>query len=89
MDQLNDVQDAPEEIRFAVVLNGGVSLAVWMGGVVREIDRVTRGKGPYGPLLQLLDVKARADVIAGTSAGGINGAALALSQANAHADPKR
>ncbi|MGY4768767.1 patatin-like protein [Kribbella sp. CWNU-51] len=86
MDQLNDVQDAPEEIRFAVVLNGGVSLAVWMGGVVREIDRVTRGKGPYGRLLQLLDVKARADVIAGTSAGGINGAALALSQANAQAD---
>ncbi|WP_405071918.1 patatin-like phospholipase family protein [Kribbella sp. NBC_01510] len=86
MDQLNDVQDAPEEIRFAVVLNGGVSLAVWMGGVVREIDRATRGKGPYGPLPQLLDVKARADVIAGTSAGGINGAALALSQANAHAD---
>ncbi|WP_328523060.1 patatin-like protein [Kribbella sp. NBC_00359] len=86
MDQLNDVQDAPEEIRFAVVLNGGVSLAVWMGGVVREIDRVTRGKGPYGRLLRLLDVKARADVIAGTSAGGINGAALALSQANEHAD---
>lgn len=77
---------APEEIRFAVVLNGGVSLAVWMGGVVREIDRVTRRKGPYGPLLELLDVTARADVIAGTSAGGINGAALALSQVNEKAD---
>jgi patatin-related protein len=76
----------PEEIRFAVVLNGGVSLAVWMGGVVREIDRVTRGKGPYGCLLDLLGVTARADVIAGTSAGGINGAALALSQANEQAD---
>ena len=23
-----------EQVRFAVVLNGGVSLAVWMGGVV-------------------------------------------------------
>jgi predicted acylesterase/phospholipase RssA len=76
----------PEEIRFAVVLNGGVSLAVWMGGVVREIDRVTKPKGPYRRLLELLDVTARADVIAGTSAGGINGAALALSQANEKAD---
>jgi predicted acylesterase/phospholipase RssA len=75
-----------EEIRFAVVLNGGVSLAVWMGGAVREIDRVTRGEGTYGVLLELLNATARADVIAGTSAGGINGAALALGQANARAD---
>lgn len=75
-----------EEIRFAVVLNGGVSLAVWMGGAVREIDRVTRGEGTYGVLLKLLNATARADVIAGTSAGGINGAALALGQANAKAD---
>ena len=75
-----------EEIRFAVVLNGGVSLAVWMGGAVREIDRVTRGEGTYGVLLELLNASARADVIAGTSAGGINGAALALGQANKKAD---
>jgi patatin-related protein len=75
-----------EEIRFAVVLNGGASMAVWMGGVVTEIDAVTRGRGTYGRLLDLLDLDARADVIAGTSAGGINGAALALSQANELAD---
>jgi len=31
-----------EEIRLAVVLNGGVSLAVWMGGVVQELDRLPR-----------------------------------------------
>jgi patatin-related protein len=74
-----------EEIRFAVVLNGGVSLAVWMGGVVCEIDRVTRRTGVYGQLLKLLDTTARADVIAGTSAGGINGAVLAVSQANRNA----
>jgi len=80
-----------EEIRFAVVLNGGVSLAVWMGGVVRELDRVTWSgshdpPSPYGPLLRMVGCRARADVIAGTSAGGINGAALALAQVNRHAD---
>jgi patatin-related protein len=75
-----------EQIRFAVVLNGGVSLAVWMGGVVNEVNAVTRGIGAYGRLLDMLGLTARADVIAGTSAGGINGAALALGQANKLAD---
>lgn len=73
-------KQAREELRLAVVLNGGVSLAVWMGGVTCEIDRLTRRDGAYGVLLDLLGLRARVDVIAGTSAGGINGAALALSQ---------
>ncbi|MFS8104570.1 patatin-like protein [Lentzea alba] len=81
----------PEEIRFAVVLNGGVSLAVWMGGVVLELDRLTRatkegGDPAYHATLDLVGGTARADVITGTSAGGINGAALALSQVNRKAD---
>ena len=83
-----------EEVRFAVVLNGGVSLAVWMGGVVHEIDAVTQGYADdertpdhaYGRLMTALGLRARADVITGTSAGGINGAALALSQVNQSAD---
>ncbi|MCR3753135.1 patatin-like protein [Lentzea californiensis] len=78
-----------EEVRFAVVLNGGVSLAVWMGGVVLELDRLTRQGSVYQPLLDLVGCTARADVIAGTSAGGINGAALALSQVNKQADLTR
>ncbi|WP_235921533.1 patatin-like protein [Lentzea tibetensis] len=78
-----------EEVRFAVVLNGGVSLAVWMGGVVLELDRLTRSDGLYADLLDLVGSTARADVIAGTSAGGINGAALALSQVNRSADLSR
>ncbi|MFT7839056.1 patatin-like protein [Saccharothrix sp. BKS2] len=82
--------DVPQEqIRFAVVLNGGVSLAVWMGGVVLELDRLTRGDGPYSTLLDMVGSTARADVITGTSAGGINGAALALSQVNASARLER
>lgn len=76
---------SPEEIRLAVVLNGGVSLAVWMGGVALELDRLARRQGVYAPLLRLAGCTARVDVIAGTSAGGINGAALALAQVNPQA----
>ena len=80
-----------EEVRFAVVLNGGVSLAVWMGGVVLELDRLTKADpsaaGPYALLKRLTGCTARADVITGTSAGGINGAALALTQVNRQKDP--
>jgi patatin-related protein len=75
-----------EEVRFAVVLNGGVSLAVWMGGVVLELDRLTKAADGYKHLLDLVGATARADVISGTSAGGINGAALALAQVNKHAN---
>ncbi|GGL12347.1 patatin-like protein [Planomonospora parontospora] len=95
--------DDREDIRIAVVMNGGVSLAVWMGGVTNEInrlalsspdargtrkargDRTTReereaGGEVYRGLLELVGATARVDVITGTSAGGINGAALAYAQ---------
>jgi patatin-related protein len=67
-----------QELRIALVMNGGVSLAVWMGGVTLELDRVRRGDGVYAQLLELTKTEARIDVIAGASAGGINGAVLAL-----------
>lgn len=77
--------DHDEEVRFALVLNGRVSLAIWMGGVTPEIDRLTRARpGPdsgHERVLALGQARARADVIAGTSAGGINGGFLALGQA--------
>ncbi|QIM21166.1 hypothetical protein G7075_08525 [Phycicoccus sp. HDW14] len=80
----------PEELRLAVVLNGGVSLAVWMGGSVLEVDRLAHadrpGNGTYATMLALAGCRARVDVITGTSAGGINGAALALAQVNEDAD---
>ncbi|MGW5107515.1 patatin-like protein [Nocardia sp. NPDC004123] len=88
------VKVSPEEIRFAVVLNGGVSLAVWMGGVTMEIDRIAKAGGvsdtrgdnaTYSAMLKLTRSSARVDVLTGTSAGGINGAALALAQANGKA----
>ncbi|MBM7786308.1 patatin-like protein [Tenggerimyces flavus] len=75
-----------EEIRLAVVLNGGVSLAIWMGGATLEIDRLTRREGPYAALLDLMGSEARADVITGSSAGGINGAFLSVAQVSVNAD---
>ena len=77
-DRLTDTCDTTE-LRLALVLNGGVSLAVWMGGVVHEIDRLRRGRldgGPYGAIACALRRRVTVDLIAGSSAGGINGAAL-------------
>jgi len=85
-----------EEIRFAVVLYGGVSLAIYINGVTRELfnlaratadDRRAPGDAPIGPLTDIERVYRRladeiecrfvVDIISGTSAGGINGVALA------------
>lgn len=81
-----------EELRLALVLNGGVSLAVWMGGVTRELDALVRAERAgndhseaYAPILELTSRWATVDVISGTSAGGINGACLALSLSNQNA----
>lgn len=83
------------EIRIALVLNGGVSLAVWMGGVTHELDLIRRASGggsrpaaqPYDEVLaarwkELCHRNGERrrlviDVIAGTSAGGLNGSLLA------------
>jgi patatin-related protein len=123
---------APEkEVRIAVVLYGGVSLAIYMYGVVRELWSMVRATAPerassddpdrspdscayadtelsgaepvyrlLGQMLgdddvdvSLLDggptaadapVRTRfvVDVLSGTSAGGINGIALAMALAN-------
>lgn len=42
---------ADHEIRFALVMNGGVSLAVWIAGVTHEIDLIRRAstEGLPGP----------------------------------------
>ena len=91
------IQGAPAEIlehRLALVMNGGVSLAVWMGGVACEIDNVRRASNGIPPrdgateqekavhdlwarATQRAGVRVTVDVIAGTSAGGLNGVLLA------------
>ena len=103
------VTSATQEVRFATAMTGGVSLAIWMGGVAREmnlLDRASREREAVGAdldandrgstdatdpdvrvrelyrqLLEELDVVVRIDVLAGTSAGGINAALLGMCHA--------
>ncbi|WP_248826298.1 DUF3376 domain-containing protein [Frankia umida] len=81
------------EVRLALVMNGGVSLAVWMGGVTHEIDLLRRASCCDSPedvderdrdvfniwrkLAGDARKRFRVDVISGTSAGGLNGLLLA------------
>ncbi|GAA1883077.1 DUF3376 domain-containing protein [Asanoa iriomotensis] len=71
----------PTELRLALVFNGGVSLAVWMAGVTHEIDRLRRAEGPWRDLLRDANVRVVVDIVAGTSAGGLNGTLLACAVA--------
>src|SRR5215468_6919911 len=36
--QQTTVSDATQEVRFAEAMTGGLSLAIWMGGVARELN---------------------------------------------------
>ncbi|MFD5509718.1 DUF3376 domain-containing protein [Streptomyces sp. NPDC127051] len=75
------------ELRLALAMRGGVSLAVWMGGACCETaalragaDRKTPGQesGLYTGLLHMCEYEdVDIDVLAGTSAGGLNGVLLA------------
>ena len=86
-----------KELRLALVCYGGISLAVYMHGVTKEIwqlarasrdahDAATASPGSRGVYRQLLAEIAEAaqvrlrvlpDIVAGASAGGINGIFLA------------
>ncbi|MDE2620459.1 MAG: patatin-like phospholipase family protein, partial [Sphingomonadales bacterium] len=86
-----------KELRIALVCYGGVSLAVYMHGVTKELWKLAcasrafhAGEPPavgsqrvYQALLQHLEeshglrLRVLADIVAGASAGGINGVFLA------------
>ncbi|WP_432770911.1 MAG: patatin-like protein [Sphingopyxis sp.] len=85
-----------KELRFALICYGGISLAVYMHGITKEVWRLAAasravhdgapltGSGAvYGDLLSAIaaasNVRLRvlADIVAGASAGGINGIFLA------------
>lgn len=68
------------ELRIALAMRGGVSLAVWIGGACAELDAVRRRADGdfYRRLLPITGYDAvTIDVISGASAGGLNGALLA------------
>jgi patatin-related protein len=90
-DTAADVPRADEELRLALSLRGGVSLAVWIGGALAEIDQVAHAVDPvsepavnaqrYAQLLRLAGFnRVLIDVITGASAGGLNGVIYAASQ---------
>ncbi|AXJ96648.1 MULTISPECIES: patatin-like protein [unclassified Sphingomonas] len=86
-----------KELRLALVCYGGISLAVYMHGITKEVWRVVRasrashdGTQPdagservYAALIEEIEATAGmklrvlADIVAGASAGGINGIFLA------------
>lgn len=88
-----------KELRFALICYGGISLAVYMHGITKEVWRLAAASrtfhdeaepaavDAYGELLVALaarsGIKLRvlADIIAGASAGGINGIFLARAMA--------
>lgn len=85
-----------KELRLALVCYGGISLAVYMHGITKEIWRLARAscaftngdtpaggsQGVYRALLQEIEndhglkLRVLVDIIAGASAGGINGVFL-------------
>jgi predicted acylesterase/phospholipase RssA len=74
---------AVQEVRIAMALNGGVSLAVWMGGCAVELDRARRANTAAGEVPRAYDALCMCfgrrlviDILTGASAGGINGALL-------------
>ena len=84
---------AGEELRIALSLRGGVSLAVWIGGALAELDHLAHAKDAVPQRVvaptsiiydQLLDLtgfdRVLIDVITGASAGGLNGVIYAASQ---------
>ena len=81
-----------EEVRVAMALNGGVSLAVWRGGCAVELACARRAHlGPedagtekrpaprevYHAICEAFGRELVVDILTGASAGGINGALLA------------
>lgn len=70
------------EVRFGLVLYGGVSLAIYIYGVVYEFWRLVRAsqgaeENAYSKLLDAAGASATVDIVSGASAGGINGILLA------------
>jgi hypothetical protein len=75
------------ELRLAMGMRGGVSLAVWMGGACSEVDRLRHAldddPADHPVYRRLLEAgghtSVAVDVLAGASAGGLNSVLLSCS----------
>jgi predicted acylesterase/phospholipase RssA len=92
-------------LRLALAMRGGVSLAVWIGGAVAELDLFRRACNAGGDVPGVFDLaplehpehhvrgthyrtvfaqtvyeQVRIDILAGTSAGGLNAVLFAMAQ---------
>jgi predicted acylesterase/phospholipase RssA len=83
------VSPTTRTLRLALAMRGGVSLSVWIGGAVQEIDALRRDIGPATTTNVLARLAGalgyglvEVDVVSGASAGGLNGAILAAAMAN-------
>jgi predicted acylesterase/phospholipase RssA len=97
-----------KELRLALVCYGGISLAVYMHGITKEVWHLARAsrafydgttptepvESAYVDLLRAIEtatgtkLRVLADIVAGASAGGINGIFLAQAIATGHSlDP--
>ena len=88
---MSEVRD--KELRLALVCYGGISLAVYMHGITKEVWRLARasasardGEGPDSIYRELLaeirdtagiNLRVIVDIVSGASAGGINAVFLA------------
>ncbi len=90
-----------EQVRVAMAWNGGVSLAVWMGGVAVEIDSARRApeavqpatgdeqtRKVYAAISKAFHRQLVVDILCGASAGGLNGALLAAAMVSGHRIPR-
>lgn len=87
-----------KELRLALICYGGISLAVYMHGITKEVWRLAQasaamrdGEGPrsiYGELLHEIretsgvNLRVIVDILSGASAGGINAVFLAQALAS-------
>ena len=78
---MTDQHARPQELRLALGMRGGVSLAVWIGGACREIEALRGGQDDFWRGLREVAgyEEVTVDVMAGASAGGLNGAIYAAS----------
>jgi predicted acylesterase/phospholipase RssA len=76
-----------KEVRIGLVLYGGVSLAIYIYGVVFEFLRAVRAaqqleKNAYSAIFDQTHSRLTVDIVSGTSAGGINGVLLSKALCN-------